>query len=141
MPPEPDPPANDDDDAGRRILIVEDNQVNAMILKAMLRRDGWDPLFAVDGVEGVAMTERFRPRLILMDLQMPRLDGFAAAREILASGPDRGGAAPPVIVAVTATPGPEVRDACAAAGFTELIAKPIEMDALLAVVRRHMRPA
>ena len=140
MPPETDESARDDG-SGRRILIVEDNQVNAMILKAMLRRDGWDPLFAVDGVEGVEMSERFRPRLILMDLQMPRLDGFAAAREILASGPVPGVAAPPVIVAVTATPGPEVRDACVAAGFTELIAKPIEMDALLAIVRRYMRPA
>lgn len=139
MPPEHEPPAPDEA-TGRRILIVEDNQVNAMILKAMLRRDGWDPLFAVDGVEGVEMTERFRPRLILMDLQMPRLDGFAAARKILAAGHEPGEAAPPVIVAVTATPGPEVRDACLTAGFTELIAKPIEMDALLALVRRYIPP-
>jgi CheY-like chemotaxis protein len=140
MPPEHRQPARAEN-IGPRILIVEDNQVNAMILKAMLRQDGWDPLFAADGVEGVAMAERFRPRLILMDLQMPRLDGFAAAREILAAPPEPGEAARPVIVAVTANPGPEVREACAAAGFSELIAKPIQMDALLALVRRHMRLA
>lgn len=124
----------------RRVLIVEDNQVNAMILTAMLRRDGWEPLFAGDGAEGVAMTARFRPRLILMDLQMPRLDGFAAAREILAGEAGPGAGAPPVIVAVTAAPSPDIRAACRAAGFAELVAKPIEMEALLAVVRRHMRP-
>jgi CheY-like chemotaxis protein len=133
--------AENDDVSRRRILIVEDNQVNAMILKAMLRRDGWDPLFASDGIEGIEMTEQFRPRLILMDLQMPRLDGFAAAREIFLASAEAGALGPPVIVAVTATPGRDVRDACAAAGFAELIAKPIEMDTLLAVVRRYMGPA
>lgn len=130
-----------EDGASNRILIVEDNQVNAMILKAMLRRGGWDPLFAADGVEGVEMTERFRPRLILMDLQMPRLDGFAAAREILAANSDPDDAEAPVIVAVTATSGSAVREACAAAGFSELLSKPIEMESLLTLVRRYMGPA
>ena len=89
-------------------------------------------MVAADGVEGMAMTDRHHPRLILMDLQMPRLDGFAAAAEILR----KAGGAGPAIVAVTANAGGEVRDACAAAGFACVLAKPVVFDELIATVRR-----
>jgi CheY-like chemotaxis protein len=114
------------------ILIVEDNKVNAMILRSMLRKRGYDPVVAVDGVEGVTLSDRHHPRLILMDLQMPRLDGFAAAAEIRR----KGGGASPTIVAVTANAGIEVRDACEAAGFAGVLSKPIDYDDLIATVRR-----
>ena len=114
------------------ILIVEDNKVNAMILRSMLRKRGYDPVVAVDGVEGVTLSDRHHPRLILMDLQMPRLDGFAAAAEIRR----KGGGAGPTIVAVTANAGSEVRDACEAAGFAGVLSKPIDYDDLIATVRR-----
>jgi CheY-like chemotaxis protein len=116
------------------ILVVEDNQVNAMILRAMLRKRGYEPYMAIDGVEGVAMTEEHRPRLILMDLQMPRLDGFGAAAEIRRRFRD----GPPVIVAVTANAGTEVREACLAAGFACVLAKPVAFDELIATVQRHL---
>ena len=70
------PPAS-----GAPILIVEDNQVNALILRAMLRKHGYEPQVASSGVEGVEISARYHPRLVLMDLQMPRLDGFATAVE------------------------------------------------------------
>jgi len=114
------------------ILIVEDNEVNAMILRSMLRKRGYDPVVAVDGVEGVALNERHRPQLILMDLQMPRLDGFAAAAEILRTA----GRSGPTIVAVTANAAGDVLDACEAAGFAGVLAKPIDYDNLIATVRR-----
>lgn len=119
------------------ILIVEDNQVNAMILSAMLRKHGWDPFVASDGEQGVAMNAEHRPRLILMDLQMPRLDGFAAAREIRAAS----AGAQPVIVAVTANAGADVRAACEAAGFAEVLSKPVEMSQMIALVRRCLNGA
>jgi CheY-like chemotaxis protein len=123
-------------DAAQRgaILIVEDNQVNALILRAMLRKRGYEPFVAADGREGVAMSGLHRPRLVLMDLQMPKLDGFAAASEIRekAEGTD------PVLVAVTANTGGEVRSACRAAGFSYVLAKPIAFDELIAVVRRFV---
>ena len=75
----------------------------------MLRKRGYEPVVASDGVEGIEMTDRHQPRLVLMDLQMPRLDGFAAAAEIRRQP----GGAGPVIVAVTANAGGDVRDACA----------------------------
>lgn len=126
---------------GREILIVEDNQVNAMILATMLRKGGWTPITASDGLEGIAMSARLRPGLVLMDLQMPRLDGYAAAREILRSSAEAGVAKPPVIIAVTAAPGPGARESCAAAGFADLLAKPVDMSELLALVTRHLGPA
>ena len=119
------------------ILVVEDNQVNALILRAMLRKRGYEPVMAADGIEGIAMTEAHRPRLILMDLQMPRLDGFAAASEIRRRLSD----APPVIVAVTANAGAEVREACLAAGFACVLAKPVSFDELIATVQRHLGEA
>ncbi|TPE51403.1 response regulator [Amaricoccus solimangrovi] len=121
----------------RRVLVVEDNEVNAMILAAMLRRGGWEPVAAADGLAGIEMSARLHPRLILMDLQMPRLDGFAAARDILRASA-REACPPPAIVAITAAPGPEARASCLAAGFADLLPKPVEMSDLLALVRRHM---
>ncbi len=126
------------DAAARRILIVEDNQVSSMILSAMLRKAGWEPISAVDGAEGLAMSERFEPRLILMDLQMPRLDGYAATREILRTGRQRDYA--PTIIAVTAAPDTRPSESWKELGFAALIEKPIDMSELLAVIRRYLEP-
>jgi CheY-like chemotaxis protein len=120
--------------SGEVILIVEDNQVNMMILRAMLRKRGYEPLEAADGVEGVEMTERVRPRLVLMDLQMPRLDGIAAATEI---GRRMNGSAP-AMVAVTANASAEIRAECLAAGFVDVLPKPVAFDALMRTVERHL---
>jgi CheY-like chemotaxis protein len=123
--------------AGDMILIVEDNQVNLMILRAMLRKRGYEPIVATDGAEGIEMTERHRPRLVLMDLQMPRLDGLAAAAEIIR----RLSHAAPTIVAVTANASDDVRAACVAAGFADVLTKPIDFNLLIAAVERHLRAA
>lgn len=119
---------------GDDILVVEDNQVNALILRAMLRKQGYEPHLARDGLEGVSLTESLRPRLVLMDLQMPRMDGFAAAGEIRR----RLNIGGPAIVAVTANAAPEVVDACAAAGFVHVLSKPVDFEELSVTVRRYM---
>jgi CheY-like chemotaxis protein len=116
------------------VLVVEDNEVNAVIIRAMLRKRGYAALVASNGREGVEMCRRHRPGLILMDLQMPVLDGFAAASAIRSG---LGETAPP-IVAVTANPAQDVRRACHAAGFAAVIAKPIVLDELIATVDRHL---
>ena len=122
--------------AGSVILIVEDNHTNALILRAMLRKNGYEAVVARDGAEGVEMADRLRPPLILLDLHMPRLDGFAAAAEILR----RADADPPVIVAVTANVGPEVHAACLASGFTAVLAKPVLLATLISTVGRVLPP-
>lgn len=116
------------------ILVVEDNQTNALILKAMLRKQGYRPHFARDGMEGVSLAESLRPRLVLMDLQMPRMDGFAATAAIRRILPD--GA--PSIVAVTANAAPEVVKACEEAGFADVLSKPVDYHELSATVRRYL---
>lgn len=118
------------------ILVVEDNQVNAMILSAMLRKQGYIPLLAANGHEGIRLAEMHRPRLILMDLQMPSLDGLAAAREIRRrQGADTGG---PVLIAVTANVGGSIRTACEEAGFAGVLAKPIILTDLCEIVGRYL---
>jgi CheY-like chemotaxis protein len=117
-----------------RILIIEDNDTNALILRSMLRKSGHDSIVATDGVEGVDMAARLQPSLILMDLQMPRLDGFEALARIR----EARGARRPVVVAVTASASPEVHAACLTAGFDAVLAKPVLLAALSSMVRRFL---
>ena len=119
------------------ILIVEDNSVNVLILRTMLRKCGYEPIVATDGQAGVAMCETHRPKLVLMDINMPFMDGIAAATEIRRRSPGHA----PAIVAVTADASDAQRAACAAAGFAGLLPKPLDLDALIAVVRRWLDPA
>jgi len=121
--------------ASGRVLVVEDNAVNAMILGAMLRKLGHEPLMARDGFEGIEIAGRVRPRLVLMDLQMPRLDGFAAASSIRALGV---GEDETVLVAVTASAAREVWDACEGAGFACVLAKPIVFEDLREILVRYL---
>lgn len=117
-----------------QILIVEDNAVNALILRSMLRKHGYDPVVATDGRQGVELSGRHHPRLILMDLHMPQMDGFAAAAEIRRNA----GSRVPVFVAVTANDGGDMLSACRAAGFACVLAKPVVFDNLIATVRRYL---
>jgi two-component system, sensor histidine kinase and response regulator len=119
------------------ILIVEDNDTNALILRAMLRKNGYAAVVARDGAEGVEMAERLRPPLVLLDLHMPRLDGFAAAAEMQRRAEDE----PPVIVAVTANVSPEVHAACLASGFVAVLPKPVVLAALISTVGRFIAPS
>ena len=119
------------------ILIVEDNSVNVLILRTMLRKYGYEPIVATDGQEGVAMCETHRPKLVLMDINMPSMDGIAAATEIRRRSLD----AAPAIVAVTADASDAQRAACAEAGFAGVLPKPLDLEALITVVRRWLGPA
>ena len=123
--PEPEPPSDG------VILIVEDNRTNALILRTMLQKSGYASVVATDGAEGVEMADRLKPRLVLLDLHMPRLDGFAAAAEIRR----RAGSQAPAIIAVTANASPEVHAACLACGFAAVLSKPVFLDALAATLR------
>jgi len=118
--------------ADHAILIVEDNAVNLMVLRSILRKKGYEPLVAKDGLEGLEMAVAYRPRLILMDLNMPRMDGFASAAEIRRRLPGHD----IIIVAVSANFSDEQIEACYAAGFAGLLPKPLDFAALSATVRQ-----
>ena len=119
------------------ILVVEDNRTNALILRTMLQKSGYAAVVATDGAEGVEMADRLKPRLVLLDLHMPRLDGFAAAAEIRR----RAGRQAPAIIAVTANVSSEVHAACLACGFGAVLSKPIFLDALVATLRSFAPPS
>lgn len=116
------------------ILVVEDNSANLLVLRLMLRKLGHEVLEAPNGRVGVEMVLSHRPRLVLMDLRMPEMDGISAANKIR----ETLGASSPVLVAVTATITPEQQSECEASGFVDLIAKPISFSELSDLVARYV---
>lgn len=113
------------------VLVAEDNATNRLVALKLLEGWGCIPVFAEDGEKAVAAAASARYHLILMDLQMPVMDGLEAARAIRAgAGPN----ASTPIVALTANAGSEDQAACRAAGMSGFIAKPIRPSALEAVL-------
>ena len=125
--PEPQPDAESGSSAlegsGTRILLADDNAVNRMFIGALLRQRGYEVTAVVDGLEAVREAERGDFDLILMDLQMPHLDGLAATRTIRESQPPTGPHLP--IVALTANAEEGDRERCLAAGMDGYLSKPI----------------
>ncbi len=102
-----------------RVLVVDDNAVNRTVAGGLLERGGLNVEYAEDGVEALALTLAGAYDLVLMDMQMPTLDGLGATRAMRA----RGYARP--IVGLTANAFTSDRDACLAAGMDDFIAKPV----------------
>jgi two-component system cell cycle response regulator DivK len=107
----------------KRILIVEDNPLNLELLRDILSAEGYDVLEAADGPTGVAIARLERPALILMDLQLPGLDGLQATRQIRADPNLRD--VPIVAVTAHAMKGDDER--ARAAGCDGFIPKPIQV--------------
>jgi two-component system, cell cycle response regulator DivK len=118
----------------KRILVVEDTEDNRQIVRDLLTSVGYELIEAVDGAEGVAMAQSHRPDLILMDMQLPELDGYEATRRIRAI-PEL---AKVPIIAVTsyALSGDEAKTR--AAGCDGYVAKPFSPRQLLAKVREFL---
>jgi len=119
------------------ILVVEDNPDNMYVLDHLLTRKGYTVRQATRGDEAIAQIERYRPALVLMDMQMPGMDGYSVVRELrrrpeLADLP---------VIAVTASTMPGDREQTLAAGCTDYIAKPISPRALLDLVERYLKGA
>ncbi len=112
------------------ILLVEDNEMIRDILSHRLERRGYVVLTANDGADGVAMARSHGPDLILMDLSLPVLDGWEAARQIKA---DAGTRAIPVI-ALTAHAMSGDREQALQAGCDDYEVKPVDMDRLVSKI-------
>lgn len=144
-PPSPPAPAHLGVDAPRRpdgrairLLLVEDNAVNRELFSLILRRVGYEIVVAENGRLAVARWAEEAPGAILMDLQMPELDGLSATREIRAREQLTGAHVP--IIALTAHARKEDQDACLAAGMDAYLAKPIRPGELLAALARILSP-
>lgn len=117
----------------RRILLAEDQFINQRLAIAILTRAGHEVVVAASGAEAVARAREADFDIILMDIQMPEMDGIAATKAIRYLG-DHNANVP--IVAVTAQALPEEIERCLAAGMSEYVTKPIDERHLLAVVDR-----
>ena len=114
-----------------KILIIDDDSQNRDLASRILKRQGYDVIHVADGETGVLMAEADAPDLILMDLAMPDMDGFEAARRIK-SGP-RTGDIP--IIALTAYAAREVtQERAKEAGWDDFDTKPIDSRRLLAKI-------
>lgn len=122
---------------GMRLLVVEDNGFNRQVAQELLQSEGAVVTLAGGGVEGVHLALVTEPPfdVILMDLQMPDIDGFEATQRILKRRPDSR------IVAMTANAMDADRQACLAAGMRDHVAKPVDVEQLVACLRRHAGPA
>jgi two-component system cell cycle response regulator DivK len=112
------------------ILVVEDNRLNMKLVRDVLEHAGYAVVEAGTGEDGVALALAGRPDLILMDLQLPGIDGTEALRRIRRA--TTGPAVP--VVAVTASAMPSDRESAARAGFDGFLEKPINVRALPAHV-------
>ncbi len=124
-------------DMGKRILVVEDQEDNRRILRDLLTSVGYEIIEAVTGEEGVALAETGRPDLILMDIQLPGIDGYEATRRVRANPATR----QVTIIAVTsyALSGDDVE--AREAGCTDYVPKPFSPRALLAKIRQYLPQA
>jgi CheY-like chemotaxis protein len=115
-----------------RVLLAEDNAVNQKLVLALLKKMGYRADVAGNGLEALEALERQAYDLVLLDVQMPEMDGLEAARRIVERwGPDRR----PRLVALTANALVEDRDACLAAGMDGYLSKPVQVHELQAALR------
>ncbi len=118
----------------RRILVIEDHEENRRILRDLLASAGYEMIEALTGEEGVAAAEREHPDLILMDIQLPGLDGYEATRRIKGNPGLR--AIPIIAVTSYALSGDEVK--AIEAGCDAYVTKPFSPRALLAKIREYV---
>jgi CheY-like chemotaxis protein len=117
---------------GLRVLLAEDNVVNQRLALKILTKRGYDVVVAENGKEAVAAFLRERFHVILMDVQMPEMDGFEATAAIREAEKETGGHIP--IIAMTAHAMKGDRERCLAAGMDGYLAKPIQVNALVASI-------
>jgi CheY-like chemotaxis protein len=118
--------------SGQTLLLVEDNEDNRIIYSTVLRHLGYQVIEAQDGLQAVDLARSAQPDLILMDISIPRMDGWEATRILRRDPATR--AIP--IIALTAHALSDDRERAAEVGFTAYLAKPIEPRAVVAEVRR-----
>jgi signal transduction histidine kinase/ActR/RegA family two-component response regulator len=114
------------------ILLAEDNDANVSTISSYLKAKGYQLIFAKDGEEAIALAQSAQPDLILMDIQMPKLDGLEAIKQIRlaplsASIP---------IIALTAFAMVNDRDRCLAAGANDYLSKPVKMKQLVTTIQQ-----
>jgi two-component system cell cycle response regulator DivK len=120
--------------SGKKILYVEDNEANRMIVRDLLKRTTYELIEAYDGEAGVATAIEASPDLILMDIQLPKMSGFEAIKRLRAEAPT----AKTPIIAITSFALSGDDQKAKEAGATAYLAKPYSPFELLKLVRRYL---
>lgn len=128
------PPSTTPDASTLRVLVVEDNHVNQALMIALLNRRRHQVVVAQNGKEALDTLERQVFDVILMDVQMPVMDGLEATRQIREREKQTGCHVP--IIAMTANTSSQDQQMCLQAGMDGYIAKPIEINKLFAALQR-----
>lgn len=118
-----------------RVLYIEDNAQNLYLVTFLLNAHGYEVLSTLDGETGIALAEKEKPDLILLDIQLPRMDGYTTARGLRALP----GLAQTPIVAVTSYAMTGDREKALEAGCDGYIEKPINPDTFIAQIRTFLR--
>lgn len=119
-----------------RVLVIEDNEQNLYLMRFLLGKNGLEVVEARDGAEGIARALELRPAAILLDIQLPVMDGYAVCAA-LRGEPSLAGVP---IIAVTSYAMVGDRERVLAAGATDYIEKPIDPDTFVDRIRRHLGP-
>jgi len=114
-----------------KILLVEDNEMNRDMLSRRLQRKGHEVLMAADGMQGILMAESHAPDLILLDMSLPVIDGWEAARRLKASEATKG----VPVIALTAHAMSGDREKALAAGCDDYDTKPVDFAQLLVKIQ------
>jgi CheY-like chemotaxis protein len=115
------------------ILVVDDDESIRMVVTMALEDAGYDVVEATDGADALQVLERTRPRLVLLDMRMPRLNGWEFAASYRARPP-------PHVPIVVMSAGRDVAVKAADVGAVDAIGKPFDIDDLIAVVQRYGGP-
>ena len=118
----------------KRILIVEDNEHNMYLISFILEKNGYETIKAVNGEEGFQLAMNEKPDIIIMDIQLPDINGLEVTKRIRASKVD--GKIP--IIAITSFAMSGDRKKALGAGCTGYIEKPINPDTIMAEIEKHL---
>ena len=118
-----------------KVLVIEDNEQNIYLITFIMQKNGYDVVQARDGLQGIELAGKVQPELILLDIQIPVMDGYAVAEE-LKSNP---ALAEVPIVAVTSYAMVGDRERILAAGCTGYIEKPINPDTFMAEIEQYLQ--
>jgi len=116
------------------LLIIEDNEQNLYLMRYLLERSGFSVVSARDGRSGIDLAAEVKPDLVILDIQLPLMDGYAVASAIR-KNPELAGTP---ILAVTSYAMQGDREKCLAAGATAYMEKPINPDTFVELVRSHL---
>jgi len=119
----------------KKILVIEDNENNLYMVKFMLENDGYQVVEATDGLEGVKLSASEKPDLILMDMQLPGLDGYEATKQIKANGETSN----IPVIAVTSYAMVGDREKTLKAGCDCYIEKPIDPKTFISEIEQYLQ--